>query len=125
MLSREELEREIVELRKGYIEAIDSGDEATENELADAIDYLAKVINSGFTKEQFDQWISENEHVRENLPCPTEIIDDVREFAQHPKGFNRDIVDEWNQYLDFDLHDKLKTYGMVGSARLNKIFNLK
>ena len=125
MLSREELEKEIVELRKGYIEAIDSGDEATENELADAIDYLAKVINSGFTKEQYDQWISENEHVRENLPCPVEIIDDVREFAQHPKGFNRDIVDEWNQYLDFDLHDKLKTYGMVGSARLNKIFNLK
>jgi hypothetical protein len=125
MLSREELEREIVGLRKIYIEAIDSGDEVAENEMADAIDYLAKVINSGFTKEQYDQWIADNEHERENLPCPIEIIDDVREFAQHPKGFTKDIVDEWNQYLDFDLHDKLKTYGMVGSARLNKIFNLK
>ena len=25
-------------------------------------------------------------------------------------------------HLDFDLHEKLQTYGFVGSARLNKIF---
>ena len=37
-------------------------------------------------------------------------------------NLNKEMVDDWNSYLDFDLHEKLQTYGFVGSARLNKIF---
>ena len=37
-------------------------------------------------------------------------------------NLSKRMVDEWNSYLDFDLHEKLQTYGFVGSARLNKIF---
>jgi hypothetical protein len=119
-----ELEKELQSARKVYVEAIDKGDVKTENEYADIIDIIAKTIN-GKNKQNFQQWYVDNEHVIENLECPKEIINEVREFAKHPMGFNKDIVENWNQYLDFDLHNKLKTYGMVGAARLNKIFKLK
>ena len=120
-----ELERELTEARKVYIEAIDNGDEQTENEYADIISAIAKIINSGNPNlSTYQQWYAKNEHPIEDLECPSEIIADVREFAKYPKGFNKEVVEEWNKYLPFDLHAKLKTYGMVGAARLNKIFKL-
>ena len=120
-----ELQKELNEARKVYIEAIDNNDEQTENEYADIISAIAKIINSGNPNlSTYQQWYSKNEHPIEDLECPGEIIADVREFAKYPKGFNKEVVEEWNQYLPFDLHAKLKTYGMVGAARLNKIFKL-
>ena len=119
------LEKELFEARKIYIEAIDNGDEKTEQEFADIIDQLAKMINHTSQANSYSQWHSGTEHERENLECPKEIIEEVREFADGaPAGFNKSKVDEWNEFLPFDLHAKLKTYGMVGAARLNKIFKL-
>ena len=120
-----ELQKELNEARKVYIEAIDNNDEQTENEYADIISAIAKILNSKNPNlSTYQQWYSKNEHPIEDLECPGEIIADVREFAKYPKGFNKEVVEEWNQYLSFDLHAKLKTYGMVGAARLNKIFKL-
>jgi hypothetical protein len=45
-----ELERELAEARKVYIEAIDNGDEQTENEYADIVSAIAKLINEGNPK---------------------------------------------------------------------------
>ena len=45
--------------------------------------------------------------------------------AINDSNLNKEMVDEWNSYLDFDLHEKLQTYGFVGSARLNKIFSIQ
>jgi len=39
-----ELERELTEARKVYIEAIDNGDEQTENEYADIISAILKLL---------------------------------------------------------------------------------
>jgi len=120
-----DLELELQEARKVYIDAIDSGDEQTENEYADIIDNIAKILNEKGNFINYRQWYSKNNHPRENLECPAEIIEEVRDFADGaPRGFNKDVVEKWNQYLNFDLHSKLKTYGMVGAARLNKIFKL-
>ena len=48
------------------------------------------------------------------------------EFAAMTKSnLNKEMVDRWNIYLDFDLHTKVKRYGYIGSARLFKIFSLK
>ena len=120
-----DLELELQEARKVYVEAIDAGDETTENEYADIIDTIAKILNEKGNFSHYKSWYTKNSHPRENLECPKEIIEEVRDFAEGaPRGFNKNVVDKWNQYLDFDLHSKLKTYGMVGAARLNKIFSL-
>jgi hypothetical protein len=120
-----ELELELVEARKIYIEAIDSGDEKTENEYSDIIDAIAKILNEKGNISHYKQWYAENSHPREGLECPKEILEEVKDFANGaPRGFNKSVVDRWNEHLDFNLHDKLKTYGMVGAARLNKIFKL-
>lgn len=120
-----ELEIELYNARQVYLKAIDEGDEKTENEYVDIIDAIAKIMN-GTRETGYSDWYNSNEHERENLDCPQEIINEVRDFAEGaPKGFNKEIIDRWNEYLDFDLHEKLKTYGMVGAARLNKIFKLK
>lgn len=121
-----ELEKELQAARQVYLEAIDNNDEQTENEYTDIISAIARILNSKNPNlTSYQQWYSGNEHPIENLKCPKEILDEVKEFAKYPNGFNKEVVDKWNQYLDFNLHTKLKTYGMVGAARLNKIFNLK
>tara|TARA_R110000787_G_scaffold33957_1_gene88419 strand:+ start:138 stop:497 length:360 start_codon:yes stop_codon:yes gene_type:complete len=118
-----DLHEELEAARLIYVEAIDNGDEQTELEYSEIVNQLAKQINNK-TQTTYSQWYINNEHPIENLECPNEIIADVRDFAKNPKGFNKEVVEEWNQYLSFDLHAKLKTYGMVGAARLNKIFKL-
>jgi len=120
-----QLEKELEAARKIYIEAIDNGDEKTELEYLDIVDQLAKMINQNNQVNSYSQWYAGTNHERENLECPKEIIEEVKEFADGaPAGFNKAKVDEWNEFLSFDLHAKLKTYGMVGAARLNKIFKL-
>lgn len=117
------LHEELEAARLIYVEAIDNEDEKTELEYSEIVSQIAKQINQK-TGVSYSQWYINNEHPIEDLECPSEIITDVREFAKYPKGFTKEIVEEWNQYLSFDLHAKLKTYGMIGAARLNKIFKL-
>ena len=110
-----ELEIEIIRLRVLMNQAFDDGDEIAGDSYIDEIDVLAKILNSGMSKDEYARWMSSNEHERENNYLPAEIRSAV---------IDKEMVDEWNSYLDFDLHEKLQTYGFVGSARLNKIFSV-
>ena len=118
-----ELEFEITRLRVLMNQAFDDGDEVTGDYYIDEIDILAKILNSGMSKEEYARWLDSSEHERENLYLPSEIRGAVIE-AISDSNLNKEMVDEWNSYLDFDLHEKLQTYGFVGSARLNKIFSV-
>ena len=116
-----ELELEIKRLRVLMNQAFDDGDELTGDELIDEIDILAKILNSGMSKDEYTNWMSTNNHERENLHLPSEIRGEVID-AINDSNLNKEMVDKWNAFLDFDLHEKLQSYGFVGSARLNKIF---
>ena len=116
-----ELEIEIKRLRVLMNQAFDDGDEIAGDSYIDEIDVLAKILNSGMSKDEYARWMSSNEHERENNYLPAEIRSAVID-AINDSNLNKEMVDEWNSYLDFDLHEKLQTYGFVGSARLNKIF---
>ena len=118
-----ELEIEIIRLRVLMNQAFDDGDEIAGDSYIDEIDVLAKILNSGMSKDEYARWMSLNEHERENNYLPTEIRSAVID-AINDSNLNKEMVDEWNSYLDFDLHEKLQTYGFVGSARLNKIFTV-
>ena len=62
---------------------------------------------------------------KENIPMPIEIADEIVMFAKGDgAGFTKEIVDKWNQYLNFDLHTKFERYGFTGSSRLNTIFKI-
>ena len=62
---------------------------------------------------------------KENIQMPIEIADEIVMFAKGDgAGFTKEIVDKWNQYLNFDLHTKLERYGFTGSSRLNTIFKI-
>ena len=119
-----ELEIEIKRLRVLMNQAFDDGDEIAGDSYIDEIDVLAKILNSGMSKDEYARWMSLNEHERENNYLPAEIRSAVID-AINDSNLNKEMVDEWNSYLDFDLHEKLQTYGFVGSARLNKIFTVQ
>ena len=116
-----ELEIEIKRLRVLMLQAYDDGDEVTGDYYVDEISVLAKILNSGMSKDEYAKWLDSSEHERENNHLPSEIRNAVID-AINDSNLNKEMVDEWNSYLDFDLHEKLQTYGFVGSARLNKIF---
>ena len=118
-----ELEIEIKRLRVLMLQAFDDGDEINGDQYYNEIDVLAKILNSGMSKEEYAKWLDSSEHERENLHLPSEIRGAVIE-AISDSNLNKEMVDEWNSYLDFDLHEKLQTYGFIGSARLNKIFSV-
>ena len=62
---------------------------------------------------------------KENIPMPIEIADEIVMFAKGDgAGFTKEVVDKWNQYLNFDLHTKFERYGFTGSSRLNTIFKI-
>tara|TARA_R110001583_G_scaffold194214_2_gene364616 strand:- start:218 stop:622 length:405 start_codon:yes stop_codon:yes gene_type:complete len=62
---------------------------------------------------------------KENISMPIEIADEIVMFAKGDgAGFTKEIVDKWNQYLDFNLHSKFERYGFTGSSRLNTIFKI-
>jgi hypothetical protein len=116
-----ELELEIKRLRVLMNQAFDDGDEVTGDYYIDEIDLLAKILNSGMSKTEYQKWLTSTDHRRENLHLPAEIRGEVID-AINDSNLNKEMVDRWNVYLDFDLHEKLQSYGFVGSARLNKIF---
>ena len=67
----------------------------------------------------------ESKNVKEDIPMPMEIADEIVMFAKGDgKGFTRRVVDNWNGYFDFDLHSKFERYGFSGSSRLNTIFKI-
>ena len=117
-----ELEIEIKRLRVLMLQAYDDdGDEVLGDYYGDEISQLAKILNSGMSKDEYAKWLDSSEHRREDLTLPNEIRNAVID-AINDANLNKEMVDDWNSYLDFDLHEKLQTYGFVGSARLNKIF---
>jgi hypothetical protein len=118
-----ELEIEVKRLRVLMLQAYDDGDEVLGDYYGDEVSELAKILNSGMSKDEYAKWLDSSEHRRENLPLPAEIRSAVID-AINDSNLNKEMVDEWNSYLDFDLHEKLQTYGFVGSARLNKIFTV-
>ena len=62
---------------------------------------------------------------KENIPMPIEIADEIVMFAKGDgAGFTKEIVDKWNQYLNFNLHTKFERYGFTDSSRLNTIFKI-
>ena len=62
---------------------------------------------------------------KENIPMPIEIAEEIVTFAKGDgAGFTKEVVDKWNQYLNFDLHTKFERYGFTGSSRLNTIFKI-
>ena len=67
----------------------------------------------------------ESKNVKEDIPMPMEIADEIVMFARGDgKGFTKEVVDKWNSYFDFDLHSKFERYGFSGSSRLNTIFKI-
>ena len=120
-MSRHELEFEVIRLRVLMNQAFDDGDEVAGDSYIDEIDVLAKILNSGMDQDEYTKWLKSTEHERENNHLPYEIRSEVID-AINESNLSKEMVDEWNSYLDFDLHEKLQTYGFVGSARLNKIF---
>jgi len=113
-----ELEQERKYLVKLRDQALDDGNEMLADELCDELSVIAKIINSGLTKLQYYEV---QNHARELNVMPIEIEDEIVS-AMKNYNLSKDMVDKWNNYLDFDLHDKLERYGYIGSARLYKIF---
>ena len=96
-----ELEIEIKRLRVLMNQAFDDGDEIAGDSYIDEIDVLAKILNSGMSKDEYARWMSLNEHERENNYLPAEIRSAVID-AINDSNLNKEMVDEWNSYLDFD-----------------------
>lgn len=116
-----ELEFEIKRLRVLMLQAFDDGDEILGDYYIDEIDVLAKILNSGMSRSEYAKWLDQSQHEHENNHLPAEIRGEVID-AINNSNLNKQMVDDWSAYLDFDLHSKLQTYGFIGSARLNKIF---
>ena len=67
----------------------------------------------------------ESKNVKEDIPMPMKIADEIVMFARGDgKGFTKEVVEKWNKYFDFDLHLKFERYGFSGSSRLNTIFKI-
>ena len=67
----------------------------------------------------------ESKNVKEDIPMPMEIADEIVMFARGDgKGFTKEVVEKWNKHFDFDLHSKFERYGFSGSSRLNTIFKI-
>lgn len=67
----------------------------------------------------------ESKNVKENIPMPMVIADEIVMFAKGDgKGFTKEVVEGWNKHFDFDLHSKFERYGFSGSSRLNTIFKI-
>ena len=67
----------------------------------------------------------ESKNVKEDIPMPMEIADEIVMFARGDgKGFTKEVVEKWNKHFDFDLPSKFERYGFSGSSRLNTIFKI-
>jgi hypothetical protein len=116
-----EIEKEIKELRIPFLAALDNNDDKLADEYMNLIDELAQICNSGLSKEKYYEM---QQYERELNIIPSSIRDEVL-AAMKNRDLSKDMVSKWNNYLDFDLHDKLERYGYIGSARLYKIFSFK
>lgn len=115
------IEQELEEARIKMVEALDNDDDTLYDEYADIVSDLAKILNSGMSKEAYYE--TQNYEKEMNV-IPPSIKDKVL-AAMKNSNLTKEMVNEWNNYLDFNLHDKIKSYGYIGSARLYKIFILK
>jgi len=67
----------------------------------------------------------ESKNVKEDIPMPMEIADEIVMFARGDgKGFTKEVVEKWNKHFDFELPSKFERYGFSGSSRLNTIFKI-
>tara|TARA_R110000796_G_scaffold188935_1_gene305846 strand:- start:308 stop:712 length:405 start_codon:yes stop_codon:yes gene_type:complete len=67
----------------------------------------------------------ESKNIKEDIPMPMEIADEIVMFARGDgKGFTKEVVEKWNSYFEFDLPSKFERYGFSGSSRLNTIFKI-
>ena len=67
----------------------------------------------------------ESKNVKEDIPMPMKIADEIVMFARGDgKGFTKEVVEKWNKHFDFDLPSKFERYGFSGSSRLNTIFKI-
>ncbi len=67
----------------------------------------------------------ESKNVKEDIPMPMEIADEIVMFARGDgKGFTKEVVEKWNKHFEFDLPSKFERYGFSGSSRLNTIFKI-
>tara|TARA_B110000879_G_scaffold85495_1_gene118060 strand:+ start:160 stop:525 length:366 start_codon:yes stop_codon:yes gene_type:complete len=115
------IEQEIKELRIPMIEALDNNDDKLADEYIDLIDELANICNSGLSKEKYYEM---QQYENELNIIPPAIRDEVL-AAMKNRNLSKEMVNDWNPHLDFDLHTKVKRYGYIGSARLYKIFTLR
>lgn len=115
------IEQEIKELRIPMLEAYDSGNESLGDDFADLISELAVICNSGKSKEEY----YEMQQYENELNIIHPVIRDEVLAAMKNRNLSKEMVNDWNPHLDFDLHTKVKRYGYIGSARLYKIFSLK
>ena len=115
------IEQEIKELRIPMIEAYDLGNESLGDDFADLISELAKICNSGLSKEKYYEM---QQYENELNIIPPAIRDEVLASMKN-RNLSKEMVNDWNPHLDFDLHTKVKRYGYIGSARLYKIFTLR
>ena len=115
------IKQELEEVRIKMIEALDNGDDDLYDEYADIVSDLAKILNSGMSKERYFETLN---YEKELNVIPPAIKEQVMS-AMADSNLTKEMVNEWNKHLDFDLHSKLKRYGYIGSARLYKIFTLK
>tara|TARA_R110000796_G_scaffold48054_1_gene115404 strand:- start:139 stop:516 length:378 start_codon:yes stop_codon:yes gene_type:complete len=118
------IEQEIQELRIPMLEAYNLNSEEGEklgDEYGDLITELAKICNSGKSKEEYYEM---QQYENELNIIPSVIRDEVL-AAMKNSNLNKEMVNKWNPHLDFNLHTKVKRYGYIGSARLYKIFSSK
>ena len=67
----------------------------------------------------------ESKNVKEDIPMPMKIADEIVMFARGDgKGLTKEVVEKWNKHFDFDLPYKFERYGFSGSSRLNTIFKI-
>ena len=67
----------------------------------------------------------ESKNVKEDIPMPMQIADEIVMFARGDgKGFTKEVVEKWNKYFDFDLPSKFERYGFSGSSPFNTIFKI-
>ena len=83
-------------------------------------------VEKNYSKKKGDgdnvsSYISQS--IRENIEMPM-LTRDSKICKGDGKGFTKQVVDRWNNHLDFDLHSKFERYGFTGSSRLNTIFKI-
>tara|TARA_B100000003_G_scaffold44113_2_gene37850 strand:- start:981 stop:1433 length:453 start_codon:yes stop_codon:yes gene_type:complete len=92
--------------------------------ISDARD-VTNGVKKGDGEGLSSKYIGNYDHEDIPLPKNMDLAEQIVKFAKGKrKGFTKELVDQWNKDLEFDLHSKLKTYGFMGAKRLNMIFKI-